>query len=97
MEGGKSGGGLCYGYRVLKSLAGGTSRRANEKSSQWKLRSWNATVRGDPMEPFFRDITIERQFATGTQSETRLIGVQGGTVSGLRPDGGPSVADLEET
>ena len=45
------------------------------------------TVRGDPMEPFFRDITIERQFATGTQSETHLIGVQGGTVSGLRADG----------
>jgi hypothetical protein len=48
------------------------------------------TVRGDPMEPFFRDITIERQFETGTQSETHLIGVQGGTVSGLRADGRPS-------
>jgi hypothetical protein len=45
------------------------------------------TVRGDPMEPFFRDITIGRQFETGTQSETHLIGVQGGRVSGRRADG----------
>ena len=48
------------------------------------------TVRGDPMEPFFRDITIERQFETGTQSATLLIGVQGGTVSGLRADRSPN-------
>jgi hypothetical protein len=48
------------------------------------------TVRGDPMEPFFRDITIERQFETGTHSENHLIGVQGGTVSGLRADGSPN-------
>ena len=45
------------------------------------------TVRGDPMEPFFRDITVERQFETSTSSETHLIGVQGGTVSGVRADG----------
>jgi hypothetical protein len=45
------------------------------------------TVRGNPMEPFFRDITIERQFETGTQSATHLIGVQGGVVPGLRADG----------
>ena len=48
------------------------------------------TVRGDPMEPFFRDITIERQFETGTRSETHLIGVQGGTVPGLGADGSPN-------
>ena len=45
------------------------------------------TVRGDPIEPFFRDISIERQFETSTRSETYLIGVQGGTVSGMRADG----------
>jgi hypothetical protein len=45
------------------------------------------TVRGDPMEPFFRDITIERQLETGTRTENHLIGIQGGTVSGLRADG----------
>jgi hypothetical protein len=48
------------------------------------------TVRGDPMEPFFRDITVGRQCETGTQSATHLIGVQGGTVSGLRADGSPT-------
>ena len=48
------------------------------------------TVRGGPMEPFFRDITIERQFETGTRSEIHLIGVQGGTVPGLRADGTPN-------
>lgn len=48
------------------------------------------TVRGDPMEPLFRDITVERQFETGTESATHLIGVQGGTVSGLRADGSPT-------
>ena len=42
------------------------------------------------MEPFFRDITIERQFETGTRSETHLIGVQGGTVSSMPADGSPS-------
>jgi hypothetical protein len=48
------------------------------------------TVRGEPMQPFFRDITIERQFETGARSENHLIGVQGGTVSGLRADGIPA-------
>jgi hypothetical protein len=36
VEGGKSAGGLCYGYRVLKSLAGGPSRLVSERSSQRK-------------------------------------------------------------
>jgi len=47
-------------------------------------------VHGEPMEPFFRDITIERQFETGTHSENHRIGMQGGTVSGLRADGSPN-------
>ena len=45
------------------------------------------TVTGEPMKPFFRDITIERQFATGTHSENHIIGVLGGAVFGFRPDG----------
>ncbi len=48
------------------------------------------TVRREPMQPFFRDITIERQFETATRSENHLIGVQGGTVPGLRADGSPN-------
>ena len=34
------------------------------------------TVAGDPIEPFFRDITVERQFATGRHSENHVMGVQ---------------------
>ena len=49
------------------------------------------TIHGDAMEPFFKDITVDRQFEGGTQSETRQIGVLGGVVPGLRRDGGPSV------
>lgn len=48
------------------------------------------TVNGEPMEPFFQDISIERQFETGTHSENHRIGMQGGTVSGLRADGSPN-------
>ena len=45
------------------------------------------TMRGDPMKPFFRDITIERRLETGPFSESRAIGVEGGTVIGSVPDG----------
>jgi len=44
-------------------------------------------VRGEPMRPFFRDITIEREFESGTRSETHEIGVVGGVVPGVGPDG----------
>ena len=47
------------------------------------------TVRGDPVEPFFRNISIVRQFETGTHSENHRIGVLSGTVPGLRADGSP--------
>jgi hypothetical protein len=45
------------------------------------------TVNGKPIEPFFRHISIERQFETGTRSENYAIGLLGGTTSGLRADG----------
>lgn len=41
-----------------------------------------ANVRGEPMTPFFKDITITRSLPGGTRSETYQIGVEGGTVSG---------------
>lgn len=47
-------------------------------------------VYGASMKPFFRDITIERQFATGTQTDTHVIGVIGGAVPGSPPNGGPT-------
>jgi hypothetical protein len=39
-------------------------------------------VRGEPMKPFFKDVTVARRLETGTRSETYQIGVVGGTVSG---------------
>ena len=48
------------------------------------------TVRGEPMEAFFKDIAIAREFETGTRSETYAIGVVGGVVPGLRADGSPN-------
>jgi hypothetical protein len=39
-------------------------------------------VRGEPMNPFFKDITVARDLANGTSSETYQIGVVGGTVGG---------------
>ena len=44
------------------------------------------TVRGEPMQPFFKDMTVTRALARSTRSETYQIGVVGGTVSG-RADG----------
>jgi hypothetical protein len=39
-------------------------------------------VYGQPMPPFFKDITVVRAFENGARSETYQIGVEGGTVSG---------------
>lgn len=47
-------------------------------------------IRGEPMRPFFKDITIERQFESTTRSETHQIGVGGGMVPGLGQMGRPT-------
>ena len=39
-------------------------------------------VRGEPMKPFFKDLTVTRELASGTHAETYVIGVVGGTVPG---------------
>jgi len=39
-------------------------------------------VRGEPMTPFFSDITVIRELAYGTSSETYQIGLEGGSVGG---------------
>jgi hypothetical protein len=44
-------------------------------------------VRGEPMKPFFKDITVARELANGRRSETYQIGIAGGTVPGPRTDG----------
>jgi hypothetical protein len=39
-------------------------------------------VRGEPMRPFFKELTITRIIANGALSETHQIGVVGGSISG---------------
>jgi hypothetical protein len=46
-------------------------------------------VRGEPMKPFFKSIAIDREFESGTRSETQPIGIIGGVVSGIPKDAGP--------
>ena len=42
------------------------------------------------MKPFFRDVTIEREFETGTRSETYQIGVAGERIPPVNEDGIPN-------
>jgi hypothetical protein len=44
-------------------------------------------VRGEPIGPGFLRISIRREADSGNSEETRLIGVEGGTASGLNRDG----------
>jgi hypothetical protein len=39
-------------------------------------------VRGEPIAPYFNEISIEREFASATPAETHAIGIVGGFVSG---------------
>jgi hypothetical protein len=43
--------------------------------------------RGDPIEPIFSDITIDRELDGGIVSESHKIGIVGGTASGIGPNG----------
>lgn len=47
-------------------------------------------VRGEPMAPYFKEISIEREFANATRAETHAIGVLGGAVSGTVGTGKPA-------
>ena len=47
-------------------------------------------VHGEPMTPFFKDIAIDREFESGTRSETYMINVVGGFVPGLTERGEPN-------
>ena len=43
--------------------------------------------RGDPVPPYYKDITITRDFQNGARSETHEIGISGGSVSGIPAPG----------
>lgn len=47
-------------------------------------------VRGEPMQPFFKSIAIDRDYESGTRSETHALGVRFGVVPGFARDGGPA-------
>jgi hypothetical protein len=72
------------GSWILESGASGTDIPQALSVSQSLVRT---NVRGEPMQPFFKDITVTRVLATSTRSETFQIGGVGGSVSS-RADGG---------
>lgn len=47
-------------------------------------------VRGEPMAPFFKQITVDREFESSRRSDTHDIGVVGGVVPGRGADGSPT-------
>lgn len=50
------------------------------------------TARGQSMTPFFKDVSVVREFATGSRTETYPIDVVGGSVSGTA--GGRAVGPM---
>ncbi len=48
------------------------------------------TVRGEPMTPFLRDLTVDREFEAGTHDTYVITNARGGVVPGLREDGQPT-------
>jgi len=42
-------------------------------------------VHGAPIPPFFKELSVERQFVTGARTDTYQIGVEGGVVGGVAP------------
>jgi hypothetical protein len=75
------------GQWVLESLAPPVSDMPRALSIRQSLVRTN--VRGEAVKPFFKDITIDREFESGTRTETFLIGVVGGKDPGTRVDGSP--------
>jgi len=66
------------GSWILESGTSGTDVPQALSVSQSLART---NARGEPLQPFFKDITITRVLAGGTRSETYQIGIIGGGVS----------------
>ena len=54
-------------------------------------------VHGAPIAPFFRELSVERQFVTGARTDVYQIGIEGGVVGGVAPSNrgdaaGPNVS-----
>ena len=69
-------------------LESSSSSASDVPRALWVRQSLVSTnVRGEPMTPFFKDITIEREVDGLRRAETYAIGVVGGTVHGRNADG----------
>jgi hypothetical protein len=68
------------GHWVLESASPSAADIPRTLSVTMSLVRTN--VRGEPMIPFFKDITVARELAKGTSSQTYQIGVVGGEVGG---------------
>jgi hypothetical protein len=73
------------GRWILDSPSSTSAEAPRALSVRQSLATTN--VRGEPMRPFFKDITIEREVAGSASAETYQIGVVGGVVGGLGTGG----------
>lgn len=69
------------GRWILESPSSASAEAPRALSVRQSLVTTN--VRGEPMTPFFKDITIEREVEGSTRAETHRIGVVGGVAGGL--------------
>jgi hypothetical protein len=74
------------GRWTLESPSSASAETPRALSVRQSLVTTN--VRGEPMRPFFQDITIEREVEGSIRAETHQIGVVGGVVGGLTSRGG---------
>jgi hypothetical protein len=68
------------GHWALESASSSTADIPRALSVTMSLVRTN--VRGEPMNPAFKDITVARELANGTSAETYQIGVEAGSVGG---------------
>ena len=68
------------GEWVLVTASGSNAKQASALTVRQTVT--RTTVRGEPMTPWFSSITVVRRFKSGAVSETRDIGIIGGTVPG---------------
>ena len=73
------------GRWILDSPSPASAEAPRALSVRQSLATTN--VWGEPMRPFFKDITIEREVEGSTRAETYQIGVVGGVVGGVGTGG----------
>jgi hypothetical protein len=74
------------GEWLLARPSGSTEEQASILTVRQTIT--RTTMRGDPMEPWFSGLAVERRSKRGIMSDTYRIGLIGGTVSGIPPGSG---------